>query len=45
MRDSAAGRELLERDMLSNPVSSLQYMLRQLSKTYQWLPELVVDGF
>ena len=29
MRDSAAGRELLERDMLSNPVSSLQYMLRQ----------------
>lgn len=44
MRDSAAGRELLEREMLSSPVSSLQYMLRQLSKTYQWLPELVVDG-
>lgn len=44
MRDSAAGRELLERDMLANPVSSLQYMLRQLSKTYRFLPELAVDG-
>lgn len=44
MRDTAAGRELLEREMLSKPVSSLQYMLRQLSKTYQFLPELAVDG-
>ena len=30
--------------MLANPVSSLQYMLRQLSATYQFLPRLVVDG-
>ena len=38
------GQELLEREMLANPVSSLQYMLRQLSATYQFLPRLVVDG-
>lgn len=38
------GQELLEREMLANPVSSLQYMLRQLSATYKFLPELVVDG-
>ena len=38
------GQELREREMLSNPVSSLQYMLRQLSKTYTFLPQLVVDG-
>lgn len=38
------GQELLEREMLANPVSSLQYMLRQLSATYQFLPQLVVDG-
>ena len=44
MRDTAAGRELLEREMLAKPVSSLQYMLRQLSETYQFLPRLVVDG-
>ena len=44
MRDTAAGRELLEREMLSKPVSSLQYMLRQLSKTYRSLPQLAVDG-
>ncbi len=44
MKDSAAGQELLEREMLANPVSSLQYMLRQLSQTYQFLPQLVVDG-
>lgn len=44
MRDTAAGRELLEREMLAKPVSSLQYMLRQLSKTYQSLPQLAVDG-
>ena len=37
-------QELLEREMVSNPVMSLQYMLRQLSRTYQFLPELVVDG-
>ena len=44
MRDGTAGRELLEREMLSKPVSSLQYMLRQLSRTYHFLPELAVDG-
>lgn len=44
MRDSAAQRELLEREMLAKPVSSLQYMLSQLSRTYQFLPQLVVDG-
>ena len=38
------GQELLEREMLANPVSGLQYMLRQLSATYQFLPRLVVDG-
>ncbi len=37
-------RELLEREMVANPVSSLQYMLRQLSETYKYLPRLVVDG-
>ena len=44
MRDTAAGRELLERELLSKPVSSLQYMLRQLSKAYRSLPQLAVDG-
>lgn len=44
MRDTTAQRELLEREMLSKPVSSLQYMLRQLSSTYKFLPELAVDG-
>ena len=44
MRDSAAGRELLEREMLAKPVSSLQYMLNQLSQTYRFLPQLVPDG-
>lgn len=44
MRDTTAERELLEREMLAKPVSSLQYMLRQLSRTYQSLPQLVVDG-
>lgn len=38
------GRELVEREMLANPVMSLQYMLRQLSSTYKFLPRLVVDG-
>lgn len=44
MRDTTAQRELLEREMLAKPVSSLQYMLGQLSKTYKSLPQLVVDG-
>ncbi|RKI65799.1 peptidoglycan-binding protein [bacterium 1xD42-67] len=44
MRDTTASRELLERDMLAKPVSSLQYMLDQLSRTYQFLPQLAPDG-
>ena len=44
MRDTTARRELMERELLSRPVSSLQYMLRQLSFTYKFLPELAVDG-
>lgn len=45
MRDTTAQRELMERELLSRPVSSLQYMLRQLSFTDKFLPELAVDGF
>ena len=44
MRDTTASRELLERDMLTKPVSSLQYMLDQLSRTYHFLPQLAADG-
>ena len=44
MRDTTAGRELLERELLAKPVSSLQYMLGQLSRTYHSLPRLAVDG-
>ena len=44
MKDNTAQRELMERELLSRPVSSLQYMLRQLSFTYKFLPELAVDG-
>ena len=44
MRDTTTERELLERELLARPVSSLQYMLRQLSRTYQSLPQLAVDG-
>ena len=34
----------LEEEMLSNPVRSLQYMLRRLSSKYPFLPQLAVDG-
>ena len=34
----------LEEEMLSNPVRSLQYMLRRLSDRYPVLPRLAVDG-
>lgn len=34
----------LEREMLGRPVRSLQYMLRQLSKEYEFLPEVALDG-
>ena len=44
MTGNNAGRELLEREMLSSPVSGLQYMLRQLARVYPFLPELAVDG-
>ena len=37
-------REILEREMLAQPVRSLQYMLRRLSRVYDFLPELVTDG-
>lgn len=37
-------RALLEREMLANPVMSVQYMLGQLSKVYRFLPQLAVDG-
>ena len=43
MKDNTAQRELMERELLSRPVSSLQYMLRQLSFTYKFLPELAVE--
>ena len=33
-----------ERELLADPVSGVQYMLRQLSKTYKFLPQLAVDG-
>jgi hypothetical protein len=34
----------LEREMLAQPVRSLQYMLRRLSRAYPFLPELALDG-
>lgn len=37
-------QEPMERELAADPVSSVQYMLRQLSRTYQFLPVLVVDG-
>lgn len=37
-------RELLEREMLADPVKSLQYKLGQLSKVYKFLPQLAADG-
>ena len=37
-------REILEREMLAQPVRSLQYMLRRLSMVYDFLPRLVTDG-
>ncbi len=36
--------ELVERELLSQPVRSLQYMLRRLSRIYPFLPEIVADG-
>lgn len=37
-------RQQLEEEMLSNPVRSLQHMLRRLSGRYEFLPPLAVDG-
>jgi len=36
--------ELVERELLAQPVRSLQYMLRRLSQTYPFLPEVTADG-
>ncbi len=36
--------ELVERELLAQPVRSLQYMLRRLSRVYPFLPEIVADG-
>ncbi len=36
--------ELVERELLAQPVRSLQYMLRRLSLVYPFLPEIVADG-
>ena len=38
MTEQNADRELLERELLSSPVGSLQYMLRQLAQVYPFLP-------
>lgn len=37
-------QEAMESSVLAQPVRSLQYMLRQLSREYDFLPELAVDG-
>lgn len=37
-------QEAMEQSLLSQPVRSLQYMLRELSREYEFLPELAVDG-
>ena len=37
-------REIMERELLAQPVRSLQYMLRRLSAVYGFLPQLVTDG-
>ena len=34
----------MEEEMLSNPVRSLQYMLRRLAGKYDFLPQLALDG-
>lgn len=36
--------EQMERELLGQPVGSLQYMLRRLAARYAFLPELAVDG-
>lgn len=37
-------REILERELLAQPVRGLQYMLRRLSEVHEALPRLVPDG-
>ena len=37
-------REILERELLAQPVRGLQYMLRRLSEVYEFLPQLATDG-
>lgn len=36
--------ELLERELLAQPVRGLQYMLRRLSQVYDFLPEVTPNG-
>lgn len=36
--------EILERELLGQPVRGLQYMLRQLSRVYAYLPDVTADG-
>lgn len=44
MNTGISQREVLERELLSRPVSSLQHMLRSLAQVYPDLTELAVDG-
>lgn len=44
MNGSFSQREVLERDLLSRPVASLQYMLGQLARSNPALIHLMVDG-
>lgn len=37
-------QEILEQELMSNPVQDLQFMLRRLSVKYAFLPELALDG-
>ena len=37
-------RDMAQREMMGQPVRSLQYMLRRLREGYPFLPELAVDG-
>ena len=37
-------QELLEREMLSQPVRGLHFMLLRLAREYEFLPELAADG-
>lgn len=36
--------EIIERELLGQPVRGLQYMLRQISRRYPFIPQLTADG-